>query len=469
MSIRLLSSLNQLSLCSYTANLTWLDGATYNLNLTYARYCPEATKLTVEEGWSSLRTIALQTVGCKLNQAETESLVRKFLQAGFEIVAPQDAADIYLLNTCTVTHVADHKCRKLLRVAHRRNPAGLIIAAGCYAERAPDELNDIHGVDLVIGNRDKEKAVDIVRDRLNGHSVHELHSKSQMPSLRTRSLVKIQEGCSQPCSFCIVPRVRGPESSRPEEEIISEVNALIVEGHKEAILTGTRIGQYECDGGLPELIEHILTKCGIRRLRLSSLEPSDITPELLKLWKNSRLCRHIHLPLQSGSDSVLERMGRSYSVSDYERAVTMTREAIPDIAITTDIMVGFAGETDMEFNESYEFCRGIGFANMHVFPYSARPGTRAVRLGVKVKDSEKKRRTDLLLNLASKSARDYRERFLGKTMDVLWEGRKDGLWFGFTDNYIRVFLYSDEPLGNRLLKTRLLTQKENGLRGELTS
>jgi len=422
--------------------------------------------LTVEEGWSGPETVALQTVGCKLNQAETDSLARKFLKAGYQVVDPDDVADIYLLNTCTVTHIADRKCRKLLRLFHRRNPRALVAATGCYAQRAPAELAGIEGVGLVIGNNDKEQAVEIIEDRLNGHRTPGTREAPQNPPFRTRAMVRIQEGCSQPCSFCIVPRVRGPEKSLPREEVISSVSERAVEGYKEVILTGTRIGRYNHDS-LPELVKHILDEIDLPRLRLSSLEPRDLTPALLGLWEDRRLCPHIHLPLQSGSDTVLERMRRAYSTSEYMQAASLAREAIPDLSLTTDIMVGFPGESEEEFNESYRFCESMGFAGMHVFPYSPRPGTRAAQMGNTVSDRGKKQRSKLMLDLARRSSQRYREQFLGLNVNVLWEGKKEGIWYGLTDSYFRVFLSSDELLGNELVSTSMVARKENGLWGKL--
>jgi len=418
---------------------------------------------------SRLKTVALQTVGCKLNQAETDSLARRFLKAGYQVIAPHHDTDIYMLNTCTVTHIADRKCRKLLRQAHRRNPETLIVAVGCYAERAPIEISNVEGTGLIIGNRDKERVLDIIEEKANGHRAINLSGGSQSQSLRTRAMVKIQEGCSRPCSFCIVPRVRGPERSRPREEIIGEVKSRLTEGYKEVVLTGTRIGRYGHDGGLGGLIEHILRKTDVKRLRLSSLEPSDLTPDLLRLWEDSRLCPHIHLPLQSGSDPVLELMCRGYSTADYRRSAQLACEAIPGLALTTDIMVGFPGEGKGEFNDSYRFCERMGFANLHVFPYSARPGTRAARMEHPIEDGEKKQRIDTMLDLAKRSSRRFRERFLGREMDVLWEGKKDSNWFGLTDNYLKVHTTSQVVLANELLSVNLVAQKENVLWGELTN
>ena len=423
--------------------------------------------MTSEEEGSSQGTIALQTVGCKLNQAETDSLAREFLKAGYQVVPPHYAADIYVLNTCTVTHIADRKCRKLLRLAQRRNPHTLVVATGCYAQRAPEELARIEGLGAVVDNRDKERLVAIVRENFIKHEESGIHDTIRSALNRTRPLVRIQEGCSHPCSFCIVPRVRGPERSRPRPEIITEIKERVAEGHKEVVLTGTRIGSYGHDGGLKDLVKEVLDVTGVPRLRLSSLEPSDLTPDLLSLWKDKRLCPHIHLPLQSGSDSVLERMGRAYNTSEYLQAVSLAQEAIPDLALTTDIMVGFPRESEEAFNESHRLCENIGFARTHVFTYSARPGTKAVRIGDTIDDDTKKRRSRSMLELARRSSWRFQKGFLGRTMTVLWEGTREGIWYGLTDNYIRVFLPATEFLGTKLLPVKLVSRTEKGIWGEL--
>jgi threonylcarbamoyladenosine tRNA methylthiotransferase MtaB len=447
--------------------LTCQEGETYNL--TQPRYCPEGENLTAEEGWSDRGTIALQAVGCKLNQAETDSLARKFLAAGYRVVSPECAPDVYLLNTCTVTHVADRKCRKLLRQAHRNNPHGLVVATGCYAERAPEDLWGIEGVGLVVSNRDKDRLAELVSAGAAEYEGRGRSDERRGRAPRTRALVKTQEGCSVPCSYCIVPQVRGPERSRPRHEILSEINDMVGDGYKEVVLTGTRIGRYHDRGGLRDLIEAILQTSGLRRLRLSSLEPADLTPQLLDMWNDSRLCPHIHLPLQSGADSVLERMRRPYSTTDYLRAVSLARDAIPDLALTTDIMVGFPGETDGEFGESHAFCERVGFAAIHVFPYSRRPGTLAARMAGAVEEGEKTRRVGTMLELAKRGRRAFQGKFIGQTMRVLWEGKRDGLWFGFTENYLRVLTSSPERLANELLATRLVALGEGAIWGELAA
>jgi len=394
--------------------------------------------------------VALETLGCKLNQAESESLARQFAWMGCHVVHPTDGADIYILNTCTVTHIADRKSRHLLRLARRRNPDALIIATGCYAERAPDELARIPEVDIVLGNDEKARLVEVLAER----GVIGTNSAVCPPMLRTRSLVKVQEGCNRFCSYCIVPLVRGRERSLPVDEVVDEVRARVEMGYQEVVLTGTQIGAYK--PGLELLVQRILTETVIGRLRLSSLQPQDITPGLLTLWQDEKLCRHFHLPLQSGSDSVLWQMRRRYSVADYERAVAMVQEAIPDVAITTDIMVGFPGESDEEFEESYWFCQRVGFADIHVFPFSERLGTLAALMPDKVEYRVKKERSERMLKLARESSLHFRDKFFGRTMTVLWEQGVEGGWVGLTDNYIRVFASSNEPLKNRLTATRLV-------------
>ncbi len=390
--------------------------------------------------------VAVETLGCRLNQAESEAMATALVQEGYRLVSPSDGADVYILNTCTVTHVADRKCRHLLRLARRRNPQALVIAVGCYPHRAPEELGAMDEVDIVLGNEEKDAVLDIVRGRGASGPVSAMGPSAV---LRTRSMVKVQEGCSQFCSYCIVPFVRGRERSRPVDEVVSEVGDRVSAGYREATLTGTEIGAYQ--PSLVTLVHRILAETRIARLRLSSLRPGDLTPQLLSLWDDDRLCPHVHLPLQSGSDDVLRRMGRPYSVAEYQRAVSAVREAVADVAITTDVVVGFPGETDEEFEESYRFCRMMGFAGIHVFSYSDRPGTSAATMPGKVSPQVKGARSGRMLELAGESARRFRQQFIGRSMTVLWEREiEEGVWTGLTENYIRVLGRSHEPLRNAL-------------------
>ncbi len=404
--------------------------------------------------------VTLETLGCKLNQAETELLARGLAEAGYELVSGVGEADIYILNTCTVTHTADSKARHRLRQARHRNPDALIIATGCYAQRAHQELARVGGVNLIVNNDEKGQLLRIIEEA-HGHvrpAYSEKETTKPRPSAsRTRTFVKVQDGCSTPCSYCVVPLVRGRETSLPASEVINEINRRIADGYQEVVLTGTKIGTYHHDGiKLKGLLERILAETGIPRLRLSSLQPREISTGLLGLWADDRLCPHFHLSLQSGSDPVLARMKRRYRTAEYEQAISLVRKSVPDAAITTDIIVGFPGETDNEFEESYHFCRRMEFARIHVFPFSSRSGTVAARMPAQIDTKTKKQRSDSMLTLAEESARDFRQRFSGRTMTVLWEQRTgEGIWSGVTGNYIRVFAESKEDLSNRLMPVKL--------------
>ena len=404
--------------------------------------------------------VALDTLGCKLNQAETELLTRQFVEAGHRLVSRPEEADIYILNTCTVTHVADSKSRRLLRLAHRRNPDALVVATGCYAQRAPQELAKIDGVSLVASNDEKLRLPGLLQesDRMGAPtSTQQSLTANCHPAFRTRAFVKVQDGCDSFCSYCIVPLVRGGEKSLPVDRVVAEVRQRVSSGYKEVVLTGTKIGSYNYGGaGLKGLLEGILTETDVARLRLSSLQPQEIFPELIGLWGDSRLCPHFHLSLQSGSDAVLNRMRRCYRVGEYQEVVSLVRAQVPRAAITTDVIVGFPGENEEEFAESYRLCRDMEFARIHVFTYSARAETEAAQLPHPVDSKIKKRRSDRMLALAEESARNFRQRFSGETLPVLWEKQsEDGVWHGVTDNYIRVSTRSDQDLSNQLLPLKL--------------
>ena len=395
-------------------------------------------------------TVAIETLGCKLNQAESESLALQLAEMGYRLVSPSESADIYILNTCTVTSTADRKSRYLLRLARRRNPQATIIAIGCYADRATGEIEKLKCVNLILRNSEKKNLLKLIERKRQQTS----HSTCETDVLRTRSMIKIQEGCDHFCSYCIVPYVRGHERSLPSDEVIDEINSRVSMGFKEIVLTGTKIGAYE--QGLELLIRQILDSTDIQRFRLSSLQPNDITIGLLDLWSNTRLCRHLHLPLQSGSDSVLKRMNRPYGTSAYETAVERIRKAVPQVSITTDIIVGFPGETDEEFEESYRFCQHMAFANLHVFSYSERPVTAAAAMPDQIDERMKKERSKMMLKLARDSAAHFSRQFCGEIMPVLWETEiSKGAWDGLTDNYIRVMTHSSRSLKNEIVNARL--------------
>ncbi len=421
-----------------------------------------------DSGMSAKLTVAIQTVGCKLNQSESEVLARRFVDAGFKLVTSRESPDVYILNTCTVTHIADRKCRQYLRSFQKKNPQALIIAVGCYAERDANAVK-VDGVGIVAGNKEKDRLVELVKTQLKAEPIS-IEGNGHQPfvgSFRTRAMVKVQEGCSHGCSYCIVPSVRGSERSVQLEAIISEISSREMESYKEVVLTGTRIGKWQ--DGLEYLVQRILEETSILRIRLSSLQPGELSSSFVELWKSDeRICRHLHMALQSGCGTTLKRMDREYSIDEYERAVDMIRQSMPDIAVTTDIIVGFPGETDDEFEESRDFCRRISFADMHVFPYSIRTGTVAANFPGRIPDGIKKSRSLRMIELAKQGSQDFHQKFKGKVMPVLWEEcRKGNLWIGHTSNYMKVFATSDETLNNCLLNTKLGDEYEQGILGEI--
>ncbi|OGO21334.1 MAG: tRNA (N(6)-L-threonylcarbamoyladenosine(37)-C(2))-methylthiotransferase MtaB [Chloroflexi bacterium RBG_16_50_9] len=413
--------------------------------------------------------VALDCLGCKLNQAEIEQIGRQLARAGYRLVEPGEKADIYILNTCTVTHVADRKSRHMLRLAHRRNPDARLIAIGCYAERARRELEGIDGVDLVLGNDDKSHLVQSLGESVRyGQPVVDSPGGYYYDGSRTRTFVKIQDGCRNFCAYCIVPAVRDHPESVPVERVVTEIKEQISDGYKEIVLTGTEIGAYSHDGvSLGGLLERIISETAVTRLRVSSLQPQEISPELIGLWRDRRLCPHFHLSLQSGSDSVLKRMKRRYTTADFQRAASLIREIVPDVSLTTDIIVGFPGETESEFQESLSFCGQMRFARIHVFPYSPRPGTVAASMTSQVTSRVKKQRSQQMLTLAENSLHNFERSYLGRTMTVLWEQKDGGIWSGLTGNYIRVYARGREDLTNKLLPVTLEKIYKDGVWGEV--
>jgi threonylcarbamoyladenosine tRNA methylthiotransferase MtaB len=412
-------------------------------------------------------TVALDSLGCKLNQAEIQQLARQLEAAGYRLVDPDEKADIYILNTCSVTHIADRKSRHLLRLAKKRNPAARLVAIGCYAQRSPQELAQIEGVELVLGNDRKMNLLNLLGDsvtppRTDGPAV------SWQQSSRTRAFLKVQNGCRNFCAYCIVPLVRSREENVPLEKVTALVRGLVAQGYREIVLTGTEIGAYNTGVvDLAGLIRRILADTPVPRLRLSSLQPHQISSSLVELWQDTRLCPHFHLSLQSGSDAVLQRMKRRYTAADFRKTVALIRANVPDVAITTDVIVGFPGETEDEFKETLDFCTRIKFARIHVFPFSPRPGTAAATMPEQVSAAIKKERTQQMLALAKESAHKFQEGFLGKTTEVLWEKESGGLWSGLTGNYIKVYIKSKENLTNRLLPVKLVKIYRDGVWGEI--
>ena len=381
------------------------------------------------------RTVAVQTHGCKLNQSDSQTLARQFQEAGFRLVASPRDADVVVLNSCTVTATADAKARQFLRAARRNNPNALVVATGCYAQRAPAELQKLDAVSLVLGNRQKAGLVDSVAAALKGVEQPPVAAAPPTSAAgphparspqRTRAMVKIQEGCDQVCAYCIVPKVRGRERSIPPGEIIAALNRHAEDGYREVVLTGTQLGTYGFDipgASLHVLLSRLLAETGIDRIRVSSLQAHEITGELLELWADPRLCPHFHIPLQSGSDRILKAMRRRYDTRQFAETVGLVRAVLPDAGVTTDVIVGFPSESEAEFAAGYGFARSMGFSDMHVFPYSARPGTSAAYFEGQVDEAEKRARMGQMLALAADSAERFRHSQLGQTHRVLWGKR----------------------------------------------
>ena len=425
-------------------------------------------------------TVAIKTHGCKLNQADSDLLARQFMDSGYRIVSSTADADVFVLNTCTVTANADAKARQALRAAKKANPDAMVVATGCYAQWSSQELSKIEGVSLVVGNTGKEQLPSMItglleegqpRHSREGGNPQSAPAAAHLPLAagRHRAMVKIQEGCNQVCAYCIVPKVRGRERSIPPETLVSQVNQRVTEGFREVVLTGTQLGTYGFD--LPEmtltrLLERILTETGVDRLRVSSLQAHEIDPPLLELWRDPRMCPHFHIPLQSGSDAVLERMRRRYTTGRFAETVALVRDSVPGCAVTTDVIAGFPGEGRTEYHESLAFAQAMEFADMHIFPYSSRPGTSAAHFVDDLSPQEKKERVARMMEVAEKGFRAFRTRQLGQTRPVLWESkRRDNAgttWRGLTDNYIRVYGKTDRDLSNSISLARLkeLDQRE---------
>ncbi len=399
-------------------------------------------------GSSCSPRVGIHALGCKLNQSELEDYARRLKAYGVVLVGGHEKADVYILNTCTVTAESDRKVRQWLRRARRQNAAALIVAAGCSVTREREVLSRI--ADVVLDNNEKSNLPEVVIERLAHLSCRQVPGTERPWRPRTRAMVKIQEGCSMACTYCVIPLVRGGERSRPVGDVVDDVIDRIREGHLEIVLTGTRPGAYAAaDIRLSGLVEQILCIDGLQRVRLSSLQPHELSPDVLRLWSDSRVCPHVHMSLQSGSGSVLRRMRRPYSPAAFLAAMEKLRDAAPYMAITTDVIVGFPGETDSEFVETLEFCEKARFSRIHVFPYSARPGTAAAEMGDQVPRCVLRERVAAMSRLAAWSRTEYERTCVGTVRSVLWEEEVrsgNGMFAGTTDDYVRVFTDCDVRL-----------------------
>jgi threonylcarbamoyladenosine tRNA methylthiotransferase MtaB len=419
--------------------------------------------------------VFLDMVGCRLNQAEIERMAGQFRSQGHAIVPEAGEADLVIINTCTVTSQAASDSRQKIRQAGRAGAKDVIVT-GCWSTLQPTQASGLSGVTRVIPNNQKDHLVSELLQRPEHGFDAEPLARVPLPGprQRTRAFIKAQDGCSNHCTFCITTLARGESVSRASIDVLADIRAALLGGAQEIVLTGVHLGAWglDFDSRLSTLIKRILAEVDIPRLRLSSLEPWDLDEEFFTLWEDPRLCPHLHLPIQSGSVSTLKRMLRKTSPDSFRELVAAARKRIPDVAITTDVMTGFPGETNAEFDETLEFIREIDFAGGHVFSYSARPGTPAARMKDQVPHEIRKERNHLLRNVFSELAFSYQQKFIGRTLPVLWESTtrvSDSGWQleGWTGNFIRVSALSPEPRWNKLDDVRFINLTSEGIIGEI--
>jgi threonylcarbamoyladenosine tRNA methylthiotransferase MtaB len=431
--------------------------------------------------------VAFYTLGCKVNFYDTEAIWQLFKNEGYEQVDFEQTADVYLINTCTVTNTGDKKSRQIIRRAVRRNPDAIIAVTGCYAQTSPAEIMDIPGVDLVIGTQDREKLMtfitDIQNDRKPVNAVRNIMKTREFEELdvpdfteRTRAFLKIQEGCNNFCTFCIIPWSRGLSRSRKPESVLNQARQLVEAGYKEIVLTGIHTGGYGDDlenYRLANLLADLDKIDGLERIRISSIEASQIDDRVIAILNSSlKMCRHLHIPLQAGDDDILKRMRRKYTTAEFAEKIRLIQQAMPGVAITTDVIVGFPGETQEQFENGFRFMEEMKFAEMHVFPYSKRTGTPAARMDEQVDEEVKHERVHQLIDLSERMQAAYGREWVGRELDVIPEREAKGtegagLISGYTDNYIQVVFNGDPSLIGKLCRVRITDSGVNECRGEL--
>ncbi|WP_312093258.1 tRNA (N(6)-L-threonylcarbamoyladenosine(37)-C(2))-methylthiotransferase MtaB [Niallia sp.] len=421
-------------------------------------------------------TVAFHTLGCKVNHYETEAIWQLFKQQGYERVEFENMSDVYVINTCTVTNTGDKKSRQVIRRAVRKNPDAVICVTGCYAQTSPAEIMAIPGVDIVVGTQDRVKMLEYIaqykqeRQPINavGNIMkNRVYEELDVPSFtdRTRASLKIQEGCNNFCTFCIIPWARGLMRSRDPEEVIKQAQQLVDAGYKEIVLTGIHTGGYGSDMkdyNLANLLRDLEAQVkGLKRLRISSIEASQITDEVIEvLDKSTIIVNHLHIPIQSGSDTVLKRMRRKYTMEFFAERITRLKEALPGLAITSDVIVGFPGETEEEFMETYNFIKNHKFSELHVFPYSKRTGTPAARMDNQIDEEVKNERVHRLISLSDQLAKEYASNYEGEVVEVIPEEvyKEDGngkLYVGYTDNYLKVVFPATEEMIGKIVKVKI--------------
>ena len=418
-------------------------------------------------------TVAFYTLGCKVNHYETEGIWNMFKEHGYERVDFDRISDVYVINTCTVTNTGDKKSRQIIRRAVRKNPDAIVCVTGCYAQTSPGEVLEIPGVDVVVGTQNRKKMIQLIEEHkktrlpVNGVSnimTSKVFEEMDVPEFtdRTRASLKIQEGCNNFCTFCIIPWSRGLLRSRKPENVIEQAQKLVDAGYKEIVLTGIHTAGYGedmKDYHFANLLEDLEAKVdGLKRIRISSIEASQITDEVIEvLDKSKKIVRHLHIPLQSGSNTVLQRMRRKYSAEFYEEKVNKIKKALPGLAITSDVIVGFPGETEEEFLETYEFVQKIGYSELHVFPFSRRTGTPAARMDNQVPDEIKEQRVQKMIDLSEKLAKQYAAKYENTVLEVIPEEKSSskGSLVGYTDNYLKVQFEGPEELIGSIVRVKI--------------
>ena len=430
---------------------------------------------------NEVKKVAFCSLGCKVNQYETNAMAQKFIEHGYEVVEFDEYADVYIVNTCTVTNVADRKSRQMLRRAKEINKDATLVACGCYAQVAKEELKKIPEIDLIIGNNEKNDIIQIVENHIAQKGAEDLVSdvmyKLDYVELgtttyteKTRAVIKVQDGCDRFCSYCLIPYARGHIRSRKIENVIEEIKKVVEEGINEVVITGIHIASYGRDFkgeniGLIDLLEEINKIQGLHRIRLGSIEPTIITDEFVeRLSKLDKICDHFHLSLQSGCTGTLKRMNRRYTTEEFKAVTKRLRAKFPNAALTTDIIVGFPGETDDEFNTTYEFLKEIAFYKMHIFKYSQRKGTKAAVMPNQVDGKIKEERSKKLIELSNENEYNYNKKYIGKQVEVLFEEREGEYLKGHTTNYIVVKHKTDKnDLINKIAKVTVSEAKQDCL------
>ena len=429
-----------------------------------------------QEQFTYGKTASLHTLGCRLNSAETAQLTQNFTKRGYRIVPFGEASDVAVVNTCTVTDQADSSCRNLIRKAKKNSPEGRVVVVGCYAQMEPEAIAEIEGVDLILGTNQKYRIFEYLDTEeelvINVDMDKEFHGAATTPEdSHTRAFLKIQDGCNYICSFCIIPQARGRSRTISTDQCLVEANRLVSNGFKEIILTGVNIGEYTRSSGesFEELVKRLLDVNGLERLRLSSVEPNTVTEELLKILSDSpKAMDHFHLPLQSGSDHILKLMRRKYSISEYKEKLMMVKDYFPSAGIGADIITGFPGETDEEFEKTMSFLRENPITHFHPFPYSKRKNTLAAKMDCHVHPTAKKRRMQELISLGEAKLSVFTEDQVGTISDVLFERKnKLGLWEGYSTNFVKVLVDSQKDLSNKIFEVELKRFNDGRLYGEL--